>query len=147
MKGLDGGRINIGACSVGGASACLGFARDHVQVRKQFGQPLASFQNTQFTLANMAIGVTTSQTMIRQAARLLDDKNSSATMYAAMAKRYATDTCFNVVNDGLQLFGGYGYLNDYPIERYLRDLRVHQILEGTNQVMQLIIARSILKTQ
>ena len=144
MKGLDGGRINIGACSVGGAAAALQAARDHVLIRKQFGVPLAAQQNTQFQIANMAIGLETSRVMIRLAARLLDERSPLSTQYAAMAKKYATDTCFNVVNAALQLHGGYGYLRDYPVERILRDIRVHQILEGTNEIMQLIVSRIIL---
>uniref|UniRef100_A0A6B2L6V9 Isobutyryl-CoA dehydrogenase, mitochondrial n=1 Tax=Arcella intermedia TaxID=1963864 RepID=A0A6B2L6V9_9EUKA len=144
MRGLDGGRINIGAASVGGAEACLNSAKEYVTVRKQFGQHLSEFQNVQFKLADMATGVHSSRLMIRHAATMLDKSDASGTVSAAMAKRYATDTCYNVVNDALQLFGGYGYLKDFPIERYLRDLRVHQILEGTNEIMRLIVSRKLL---
>eukprot|EP00003_Mantamonas_plastica_P033763 TRINITY_DN989_c0_g1_i4.p1 TRINITY_DN989_c0_g1~~TRINITY_DN989_c0_g1_i4.p1 ORF type:complete len:214 (+),score=75.07 TRINITY_DN989_c0_g1_i4:254-895(+) len=145
MKGLDGGRINIGACSVGAAQACLESALDYVTVREQFGKPIAAFQNTQFKLADMASQLQSARLMIRSAAQMLDEGNPNATVHAAMAKRLATDVGFNVCNDALQLFGGYGYLKDYPIERYLRDARVHQILEGTNEVMRLIISREMMK--
>eukprot|EP00455_Lapot_gusevi_P034293 TRINITY_DN3775_c0_g1_i4.p1 TRINITY_DN3775_c0_g1~~TRINITY_DN3775_c0_g1_i4.p1 ORF type:complete len:410 (+),score=117.49 TRINITY_DN3775_c0_g1_i4:74-1303(+) len=145
MKGLDGGRINIATCSVGGAQACLDLARDYTSVRKQFGQPLTGFQNVQFKLADMATDIHASRLMVRHAASLLDQKHAQATMYCAMAKRFATDACFKSVNDALQLHGGYGYLKDFPIERFLRDLRVHCILEGTNEVMRLIISRNIIK--
>jgi len=144
MKGLDGGRINIGAASVGGAYACLKHAKDHVTVRKQFGNTLANFQTVQFKLADMATSIHASRLMIREAAVMLDNNDPSATVYAAMAKRFATDACHQVVNDALQLFGGYGYLNDYPVERFFRDLRVHQILEGTNEVMRMVISRKLL---
>lgn len=145
MKGLDGGRINIGTTSLGGAIACLNAAVEHSNVRKQFGQPLANFQNTQFRVADMATELHSARLMIHTAAELLDNKDPNATMFCAMAKRYSTDIGFNVCNGSLQLFGGYGYLKDYPIERYLRDVRVHQILEGTNEIMRLITARNVLK--
>jgi len=144
MKGLDGGRISIATCSVGAAARCLSLATEHVQGRKQFGTPIASFQNTQFKLADMAVDLASSRLMVRNAAKLLDAKDSDATTACAMAKRYATDRGFDICNDALQLFGGYGYLKDYPIERYLRDVRVHQILEGTNEIMRHIIARKML---
>jgi len=145
MKGLDGGRINIGTTSLGGAQACLNAAIDHSLVRKQFGKPIAAFQNTQFTLADLATELQAARLMVQQAASLLDAKDSRATMHCAMAKRFATDTGFKVANSALQIFGGYGYLKDYPIERYVRDVRVHQILEGTNEVMKLIVGRQLLK--
>ena len=144
MMGLDGGRINIGACSVGGARACLETASRYVVERKQFGKPLADFQATQFKLADMATDLDAARLMIWRAASLLDAKSPEATQAAAMAKRLSTDTGFRVVNDALQLHGGYGYLKDFPIERYLRDLRVHQILEGTNEIMRVIISRRLL---
>eukprot|EP01125_Pyxidicula_operculata_P000546 TRINITY_DN10555_c0_g1_i1.p1 TRINITY_DN10555_c0_g1~~TRINITY_DN10555_c0_g1_i1.p1 ORF type:complete len:420 (-),score=83.82 TRINITY_DN10555_c0_g1_i1:26-1108(-) len=144
MKGLDGGRINIAASSLGGAYACLKSATEYVKTRSQFGKPLSEFQNVQFKLADMATGLHASRLLVRSAATMLDNKDPAGTIHAAMAKRFATDTCFEVVNTGLQLFGGYGYLKDYPIERYLRDLRVHQILEGTNEVMRIIVSRKIL---
>ncbi len=144
MMGLDGGRINIGACSIGGARACLETASRYVVERKQFGQPIADFQATQFKLADMATELDAARLMIWRAAFLLDLKSPEATQAAAMAKRFATDVGFDVVNHALQLHGGYGYLKDFPIERYLRDLRVHQILEGTNEIMRVIIARRLL---
>jgi alkylation response protein AidB-like acyl-CoA dehydrogenase len=144
MMGLDGGRINIGACSVGGARACLETASRYVVERKQFGKPLADFQATQFKLADMATELDAARLLIWRAAWLLDAKSSEATQAAAMAKRFSTDVGFKVVNDALQLHGGYGYLKDFPIERYLRDLRVHQILEGTNEIMRVIISRRLL---
>jgi alkylation response protein AidB-like acyl-CoA dehydrogenase len=144
MGGLDGGRINIAACSVGGAYACLKYAKDHVLVRKQFGKVLAEQQALQFRLADMATNLHASRLLVRQAASLLDAKDPAATSAAAMAKQFATDKCFDVVNNALQLLGGYGYLKEYPIERYLRDLRVHQILEGTNEIMRVIVSRKLL---
>jgi alkylation response protein AidB-like acyl-CoA dehydrogenase len=144
MQGLDGGRINIGACSVGGARACLDYARDYVLTRKQFGQHLAGFQSVQFKLADMVTELEAARLMIRQAAAKLDAGDSDATQFCAMAKRYATDAGFGVCNEALQLHGGYGYLKDLPIERFLRDLRVHQILEGTNEIMRVIVARRLL---
>jgi alkylation response protein AidB-like acyl-CoA dehydrogenase len=144
MAGLDGGRINIGACSLGGARACLETASRYVVERKQFGKPIADFQATQFKLADMATELDAARLMIWRAAALLDARSPEATQAAAMAKRFATDAGFRVVNDALQLHGGYGYLKDFPIERYLRDLRVHQILEGTNEIMRVIISRRLL---
>ena len=145
MQGLDGGRINIGACSVGGARACLELARDHTRTRKQFGQTLAEFQGLQFQLADMATELVSSRVMLHRAAWMLDHEAQGTTTAAAMAKRLATDHGFEVVNRALQLHGGYGYLKEFPIERYLRDLRVHQILEGTNEIMRVIIARDFLR--
>ena len=145
MQGLDGGRINIGACSVGGARACLDLAREHTKTRKQFGQTLAEFQALQFQLADMATELESSRVMLHRAAWMLDNGAPGTTTAAAMAKRLATDHGFEVVNRALQLHGGYGYLKEFPVERYLRDLRVHQILEGTNEIMRVIIARDFLR--
>lgn len=145
MKGLDGGRINIAACSLGGARAALEQAAGYMKERKQFGRALADFQALQFKLADMATELEAARLMVHQAAAKLDAKAADATTACAMAKRFATDACFAVVNDALQLHGGYGYLRDFPIERYLRDLRVHQILEGTNEIMRLIVSRQLLK--
>ena len=145
MMGLDGGRINIGACSLGGARACLERAIAYTKERKQFGQAIADFQATQFKLADMATNLEAARLMIRSAAVAVNEKLPGATTKAAMAKRFATDVCFDIVNDALQLHGGYGYIKEYPIERFLRDLRVHQILEGTNEIMRVIISRQILK--
>jgi len=144
MAGLDGGRVNIGACSLGAARACLLAARDYATTRTQFGQAIAGFQATQFKLADMATELQAARLMIRNAAAKLDAGDPEATLHCAMAKRFATDVGFRVSDDALQLHGGYGYLKDYPIERFFRDLRVHQILEGTNEIMRLIIARRIL---
>ena len=144
MAGLDGGRLNIAACSLGGADAALEATLDYVKDRKQFGQAIADFQATQFKLADMATELEAARLMLYTAAEKVSQKTPDATMAAAMAKRFVTDTGFQVVNDCLQLHGGYGYLMDYPIERILRDLRVHQILEGTNEIMRVIIARRLL---
>jgi len=145
MKGLDGGRLNIAACSLGGARGCLDAARAHMLERKQFGKRLAEFQALQFRLADMATELAAARLMVHRAAAMLDAKHPDATMFCAMAKRFATDAGFAVANEALQLHGGYGYLRDYPVERIVRDLRVHQILEGTNEVMRVIIARALLK--
>jgi alkylation response protein AidB-like acyl-CoA dehydrogenase len=144
MAGLDGGRINIGACSLGGARACLETASRYVIERKQFGKPIADFQATQFKLADMATELEAARLLIHKAAMLLDAKSPEATQASAMAKRFATDAGFRIVNEALQLHGGYGYLKDFPLERYLRDLRVHQILEGTNEIMRVVIARRLM---
>jgi len=144
MQGLDGGRINIGACSLGGARACFEHAKEHVLTRKQFGRQLARFQSVRFKLADMATGLEAARLMIRRAAAKLDAEDPEATQFCAMAKRFATDAGFDVCNEALQLHGGYGYLRDLPIERFLRDLRVHQILEGTNEIMRVIVARRLL---
>ena len=144
MAGLDGGRINIGACSIGAAQASLEIARDHMLQREQFGRKLAEFQALQFKLADMATNLEAARLMIHRAAAALDARADGATATIAMAKRLATDTGFEVCNQALQLLGGYGYLMDFPVERHLRDLRVHQILEGTNEIMRLIIARRLL---
>ena len=144
MMGLDGGRLNIGACSLGGARACWEAARDYMLERRQFGQRLADFQALQFALADMATELDAARLMLRRAAQSLDKGDPDATLHCAMAKRLATDAGFRVCNEALQLHGGYGYLKDFPIERYLRDVRVHQILEGTNEIMRVIIARRLL---
>ncbi len=145
MSGLDGGRINIGACSLGGAALALDTAQAYMQTRKQFGRPLQDFQALQFKLADMATELEAARLMIRNAADALDRKDPQATKLCAMAKRLATDAGFAVANDALQIHGGYGYLQDYPLERIVRDLRVHQILEGTNEIMRVITAREMLK--
>jgi alkylation response protein AidB-like acyl-CoA dehydrogenase len=146
MKALDGGRINIAACSLGGARAAFEAAIQHMQVRKQFGKRLSDFQALQFRLADMATELDAARLMVHRAAVALDSKSPDATMHCAMAKRFATDICFKVCNEALQLHGGYGYTKEYPIERYLRDLRVHQILEGTNEIMRVVIARRLLES-
>jgi alkylation response protein AidB-like acyl-CoA dehydrogenase len=145
MMGLDGGRLNIGACSLGGAQAALNAALEYGQVRKQFGKALVEFQALQFKLADMETELTAARLLLQRAASALDAKAYDATKLCAMAKRYATDIGFKVCNDALQLHGGYGYIREYPIERLLRDLRVHQILEGTNEIMREIIVRKMLK--
>jgi alkylation response protein AidB-like acyl-CoA dehydrogenase len=144
MQGLDGGRVNIAACSLGGARACLERATAYLKERKQFGRPLAEFQALQFRLADMATELEAARLMVHRAALKLDRRDPGASAAAAMAKRFATDAGFAIVNEALQLHGGYGYLMDYAVERYLRDLRVHQILEGTNEIMRLVIARDLL---
>ncbi|HZX18948.1 MAG TPA: isobutyryl-CoA dehydrogenase [Pseudomonas sp.] len=144
MKGLDGGRINIASCSLGAAQAALEQSLRYVEERKQFGKPLSDFQALQFKLADMLTDLTASRQMVRLAAHKLDHGHSEASLYCAMAKRFATDHCFTLCNEALQLHGGYGYLNDYPLERWVRDSRVHQILEGTNEIMRVIIARRLL---
>ena len=144
MMGLDGGRLNIGACSLGGARACLEVAREHMLVRRQFGRKLADFQALQFKFADRATELEAARLLLHRAALALDQGAAEATVHCAMAKRFATDAGFQACNDALQLLGGYGYLRDHPIERHLRDLRVHQILEGTNEIMRVIIARGLL---
>jgi hypothetical protein len=146
MMGLDGGRLNIGACSLGTARAALKRAKEYLGEREQFGKKLAQFQALQFKLADMATELEAARLMICQAATKVDAKSPDATMHAAMAKRFATDVGFNVINEALQIHGGYGYLKDFPLERHLRDVRVHQILEGTNEIMRVIIARELLKS-
>jgi alkylation response protein AidB-like acyl-CoA dehydrogenase len=145
MMGLDGGRLNIGACSLGGGRASFDAARDYMLERRQFGQRLADFQALQFKLADMASELDAARLLLWRAATSLDTGDPQATLHCAMAKRLATDAGFHVTNEALQLHGGYGYLRDFPIERYLRDLRVHQILEGTNEIMRVIIARHLLR--
>jgi alkylation response protein AidB-like acyl-CoA dehydrogenase len=144
MQGLDGGRVNIAACALGAARACYERARDHLLERRQFGQRLAEFQALQFRLADMATELEAARLMVYRAAAALDRNAPDATVACAMAKRFATDIAFYVCNDALQLHGGYGYIKEYAIERFLRDVRVHQILEGTNEIMRLIIARRLL---
>lgn len=145
MSGLDGGRINIGACSLGGAQAALDMAINYTKDRRQFSTRIADFQNTQFKLADMATDLDASRLMIYRAANMLDEKAPDAGVACAKAKRFATDTCSKIANDALQLHGGYGYLADYQVERIVRDLRVHQILEGTNEIMRMIIGRSMVR--
>ena len=145
MAGLDGGRLNIGACSLGGAQRCLDEAIVYVKDRKQFGQPIGDFQNTQFMLADMATDLEAARALLYLAAAKVNSNAPDKTRFSAMAKRLATDSGSKIVNDALQLFGGYGYLKDYPIERFWRDLRVHSILEGTNQVMRMIVGRDLLR--
>lgn len=145
MAGLDGGRINIGACSLGGAQRCLDEAIAYTKDRQQFGQPIADFQNTQFTLADMATDLEAARALLYMAAAKVTANAPDKSRFSAMAKRLATDNGSKIVNDALQLFGGYGYLKDYPIERFWRDLRVHSILEGTNQVMRMIVGRDLLR--
>ncbi len=143
MMGLDGGRLNIGACSLGGAQRCLDEAIAYTRDRKQFGKPIADFQNTQFMLADMATELEAARALLYIAAAKVTANAPDKTKFAAMAKRLATDTGSSVVDRALQLHGGYGYLQDYPIERFWRDLRVHSILEGTNQVMRMIVGREL----
>jgi len=145
MMGLDGGRLNIGACSLGGAQRCLDEALKYTKDRQQFGQPVADFQNTQFMLADMATELEAARALLYLAAAKVTDNAPDKSRFSAMAKRLATDSGSNVVNNALQLFGGYGYLRDYPIERFWRDLRVHSILEGTNQIMRMIVGRDLLR--
>lgn len=145
MKGLDGGRINIATCSVGAAQGALTQAQQYMQERKQFGKAIASFQALQFKLADMATELVAARQMVRLAASKLDAGAPDASTYCAMAKRFATDAGFMVCNEALQLHGGYGYLRDFPLERLVRDARVHQILEGTNEIMRVIIARRMLE--
>ncbi|HHF3229147.1 TPA: acyl-CoA dehydrogenase family protein [Vibrio diabolicus] len=147
MKGLDGGRINIATCSVGTAQQALNQAARYIQERKQFGKPLAQFQALQFKLADMATELVAARQLVRYAASKLDRNDSDATAYCAMAKRFATDVGFQVCDQALQLYGGYGYIKEYPMERHFRDVRVHQILEGTNEIMRLIIARRLLSEE
>lgn len=145
MAGLDGGRINIASCSLGGARFALDTAKAYLETRKQFGQPLKEMQGLQWRIADMATELDAAQLMVRRAAFSLDNKLPEATQHCAMAKRFATDVGFEVANQALQLHGGYGYLKDYPLERIVRDLRVHQILEGTNEIMRVIIAREMFR--
>ena len=145
MQGLDGGRINIATCSVGAAQGALAAARRYLHERHQFNRPLADFQALQFKLADMATELVAARQMVRLAAFKLDTGDRDAGVYGAMAKRLATDIGFEVCNQALQIHGGYGYLRDYPLERLLRDARVHQILEGTNEIMRVIIARRMLQ--
>ncbi len=145
MMGLDGGRLNIASCSLGGAQFALDTAKAYMETRSQFGKALKDFQALQFKLADMATELEAARLMVRRAAHALDNRHPEATKLCAMAKRFATDAGFQVANDALQLHGGYGYLQDYPLERIVRDLRVHQILEGTNEIMRVIIAREMFR--
>lgn len=144
MKGLDGGRINIAACSLGAAQATVDHAQQYMQERQQFGKPLAAFQALQFKLADMVTELVAARQMVRLAAFKLDSNDPEKTTYCAMAKRFATDVGFKVCDEAMQLHGGYGYIREYPIERFFRDARVHQILEGTNEIMRVITARRLL---
>lgn len=143
LSALNGGRINLASCSLGGAKACLRQAQQYLQERKQFNKPLSDFQVLQFQMADMLTDYEAAKLLVLRAAASLENQHPEAAMHCAMAKRFATDVGFSVADNALQLFGGYGYLKDYPIERYLRDLRVHRILEGSNEIMRLIIARRI----
>ncbi len=145
MSGLDGGRLNIAAGALGGAQDAMDRAMAYAKERQQFGKPISDFQATQFKLADMETELQASRSLLYTAARKLDDKAPDATKFCAMAKRFVTDTCFKVANDALQIHGGYGYLADYEVERIVRDLRVHQILEGTNEIMRVIVSRELLK--
>jgi len=145
MMGLDGGRLNIAACSLGGARLALETAQDYVTTRKQFGKPLAELQALQFKLADMATDLEAARLMVLRGAWALDTGHPEKTKWCAMAKRFATDACFQIADEALQLHGGYGYLKDYPLERIVRDLRVHRILEGTNEIMRVITAREMLR--
>ena len=145
MMGLDGGRLNIAACALGGAQDALDRALAYVKERKQFGKRIADFQNTQFALADMATELAASRALLHTAARKLDAKAPDATKYCAMAKRFVTDAAYRVADQALQLHGGYGYLADYEVERIVRDLRVHRILEGTNEIMRVIVSRDMLR--
>ncbi|XP_071351881.1 isobutyryl-CoA dehydrogenase, mitochondrial [Trachinotus anak] len=144
MKGLNGGRINIASCSLGAAHACVQLARDHLLVRKQFGEALSNNQFLQFKLAEMATKLVASRLLVREAATALQENRSDAVSLCSMAKLFATDECFNICNQALQMHGGYGYLKDYAVQQFVRDIRVHQILEGTNEVMRMIISRNLL---
>lgn len=145
MSGLDGGRINIGACSLGGAQKALDAALAYTKDRRQFGKEISAFQNTQFMLADMATELEASRMLIYLGADMIDTQNAGAGAACAMAKRFATDMCSKIANDALQLHGGYGYLTEYGMEQIVRDLRVHQILEGTNQIMRVIVSRGLLR--
>jgi len=144
MKGLDGGRINIATCSIGTAQQALNVAMEYMQEREQFGKPIAAFQGLQFKLADMATELVAARQLVRLAAYKLDQNDAEKTAYCAMAKRFATDIGFQVCDAALQIHGGYGYIKEYPLERHFRDVRVHQILEGTNEIMRVIIARRLL---
>ena len=145
MMGLDGGRMNIAACSLGGARLALETTQAYVTTRKQFGKPLSDFQNTQFKLADMATQLDACRLMVLRGAWAMDTNHPEKTKWCAMAKRMTTDVCFQLADEALQLHGGYGYLKDYPLERIVRDLRVHRILEGTNEIMRVITAREMLR--
>lgn len=144
MKGLDGGRINIATCSIGTAQQALNVATEYMKEREQFGKPIAAFQGLQFKLADMATELVAARQLVRLAAYKLDQNDPEKTAYCAMAKRFATDIGFQICDAALQIHGGYGYIKEYPLERHFRDVRVHQILEGTNEIMRVIIARRLL---
>ncbi|GCB75770.1 hypothetical protein scyTo_0018259, partial [Scyliorhinus torazame] len=144
MNGLNGGRINIASCSVGAAYASILLTQDHLKVRKQFGKPLANSQYLQFKLAEMATGLVAARLMVRNAAAALQEGRQDAVTLCAMAKLFATDECFTICNQALQMHGGYGYLKDYAVQQFVRDTRVHQILEGTNEVMRMLISKNLL---
>ncbi|KAF6080369.1 acyl-CoA dehydrogenase family member 8 [Phyllostomus discolor] len=145
MKGLNGGRISVASCSLGAAHASVILTRDHLNVRKQFGEPLARNQYLQFKLADMATRLVASRLMIRSAAVALQEGREDAVALCSMAKLFATEECFAICNQALQMHGGYGYLKDYAVQQYVRDSRVHQILEGSNEVMRMLISRSLLQ--
>ena len=144
MQGLDGGRINIATCSIGTAQSALEEAQNYMNEREQFGKKISEFQAMQFKIADMVTDLVAARTMTRLAAYKIDKGDVEATTYSAMAKRFATDVGFNVCNEALQIFGGYGYIQEYPLERHVRDVRVHQILEGTNEIMKMIIGRRMI---
>ena len=144
MAGLNGGRINIASTSLGGAQKCFDLAKDHLKVRKAFGKELVQNQYLQYKMAEMATKLLSSRLIVREAARALDNKHESSPSLCAMAKLHATDNCFDVCNSSLQMFGGYGYLQDYPVQQFVRDVRVNQILEGTNEIMRMVISRDVL---
>ena len=144
MRGLDGGRINIATLSVGTAQAALEEAQQYMNEREQFGKKIGEFQALQFKLADMTTNLVAARQLVRLAASKLENNDPDSTTFCAMAKRFATDVGFEVCNEALQIFGGYGYIQDYPLERYVRDVRVHQILEGTNEIMRMIIGRRML---
>jgi alkylation response protein AidB-like acyl-CoA dehydrogenase len=146
MQGLDGGRVNIATCSIGTAQQALNTAQAYMQERSQFGKPLASFQALQFKLADMATELVAARQMVRLAADKVDNNHADKSTYCAMAKRFATDVGFEVCNQALQIHGGYGYIKEYPLERHVRDVRVHQILEGTNEIMRVIIGRRLVSS-
>ena len=145
MQGLDGGRINIASCSLGAARFCIDKSIAYINERKQFGKFLKEFQNIQFKIADMITDYNAARLMVHEAAKALDNKQSDTTLRSAMAKKFATDVCYNICNEALQIHGGYGYLSEYGIEKMVRDCRVHQILEGTNEIMKVIISRNIIR--
>ncbi|KNC82653.1 isobutyryl-CoA dehydrogenase, mitochondrial [Sphaeroforma arctica JP610] len=147
MSGLDGGRVNIASCSLGGSSAAIQQSLDYTQDRTAFGKSVASFQNAQFKMADMAVQLHASRLAVRHAAQAIDNNDPLKTQFCAMAKVFATEAGTKICNEALQLHGGYGYLNDYPVERFLRDVRVHEILEGTSEVMRMIVSRHLLSAK
>jgi isobutyryl-CoA dehydrogenase len=144
MKGLNGGRINIASCSLGAAQASIETSIEYMHQRKQFNKSLAEFQHLQFKLADMATGLMASRLLVRNAALALQNKHKDLVTLCSMAKVFATEKCFNICNEALQIHGGYGYLKDYPVQQWMRDCRVHMILEGTNEIMRLIISKNLL---